>query len=192
MIEIRPNGVMRTTPGKEGWIGQLWNADRACLHETVLEVKPKVIFEVGTWLGGGSTLSMARALQKNGFGELHTSEVITAVHGEAVKIYREEFPDLVPFVHFYLGSSLQVFPPALVGKSVDMIFLDGAENADETVLELAMFVPFMHPGSTLCVHDWNTEKARKLRSILEISDDWRIVKIINPPESVGFVKVIRL
>jgi len=191
-IEICPNGVMCTTPGAVGWIGQLYNADRTCLYETVLETKPKQIFEVGTWLGGGSTFFLAKGLQKNGFGQLHTSETDAAMHGQAVKNYQREFPELLPFVKFYLGNSLQVFSPVLASKSVDIVFLDGAENAEESVAELIMFEPFLHPGSIFMAHDWNTEKMRLLRPIIENSKDWKIVKVINPPESVGFVKAVRL
>jgi len=193
-IEICPNGVMCTTPGHTGWIGQLWNADRTCLYETVLETKPKQVFEVGTWLGGGSTFFLAKGLQKNGFGQLHTSETDAAAHGQAVKNYQREFPELLPFVKFYLGSSLQVFPPVLTSKSVDILFLDGADNAEETVAEFMMFEPFFHPGSIFMAHDWldraDAQKMRLLRPILENSKDWKIVKVIGPPESVGFVKAI--
>ena len=190
MFEARNNGVMRTTPGSEGWIGQLWNADRACLYDTVLEIKPKVIFEVGTWLGGGSTMYMVRAIQKNGFGVLHTSETDRSIYEQAVKNYLVEFPDLVPFVRLYHGDSLEVFPALLKDASVDMVFLDGAEDAAQSVSELALFERHMHPGSVLCMHDWNTEKARLVRPIIETSPRWRIVKVLGLPESVGFVKAI--
>jgi predicted O-methyltransferase YrrM len=191
-VEIHPIGVMRTTPSSAGWIGMCWNADRTCLYETVLEAKPKLIFEVGTWLGGGSTMYLAKGLQKNGFGELHTSEIDAAIHQQALANYQAEFPELLPFVKFHLGNSLEVFPPVLVGKSIDVIFLDGAENAEESVRQFLMFEPFTHPESILMAHDWNTEKMRSLRPILESSKVWKILKVIGPPESVGFVKAVRL
>jgi predicted O-methyltransferase YrrM len=206
-IEICPNGVMCTTPGHTGWIGQLYNADRTCLYETVLETKPKQIFEVGTWLGGGSTFFLAKGLQKNGFGQLHTSETDAAAHGQAIKNYQREFPELLPFVKFYLGNSLQVFSPVLYDglhprsikpedQIVDILFLDGADNAEETVAEFMMFEPFFHPGSIFMAHDWldraDAQKMRLLRPIVENSKDWKILKVIGPPESVGFVKAVRI
>jgi len=196
-IEICPNGVMCTTPSHVGWIGQLWNADRTCLYETALEAKPKQVFEVGTWLGGGSTFALAKGLQKNGFGELHTSELDAGVHEQAKQNYRREFPELLPFVKFYLGSGLKVFPPILAGKTVDILFLDGANDSEESVAEFMMFEPFMHPGSILMAHDWldrndGAVKMHMLRPIVENSKDWKILKVIGPPESVGFVKAVRI
>src|SRR6266496_5502432 len=48
--------------------GQLNARERELLVNAVLKAStpPKVALEVGTWLGGGSTLHILRALEKNG------------------------------------------------------------------------------------------------------------------------------
>ena len=52
--------------------GQLNARERELLTRAILDAPkpPKVTLEVGTWLGGGSTLHILRALEKNGCGHL--------------------------------------------------------------------------------------------------------------------------
>ena len=48
--------------------GQLNTEERRVITAAILEAptKPKVVLEIGTWLGGGSTLHFLKALQANG------------------------------------------------------------------------------------------------------------------------------
>lgn len=60
---------MSTQPGEGVAIdGQLNEAERQLLTKEILEAprKPRAVLEVGTWLGGGSTLHILRALHRNG------------------------------------------------------------------------------------------------------------------------------
>ena len=52
--------------------GQLNEAERRLITEAITGAakKPLVAIEVGTWLGGGSTLHILRALEQNGTGHL--------------------------------------------------------------------------------------------------------------------------
>src|SRR5437588_650673 len=47
--------------------GQLSAMERELLTNSVLQAsrKPQIVLEVGTWLGGGSTLHLLRALERN-------------------------------------------------------------------------------------------------------------------------------
>jgi hypothetical protein len=45
--------------------GQLTIEERKFLHTTVLAEKPSLVFEIGTWKGGGSTWQIATALKSN-------------------------------------------------------------------------------------------------------------------------------
>ena len=52
--------------------GQLNALERGLLAKAILNAAnpPRVALEVGTWLGGGSTLHILRALEKNAQGHL--------------------------------------------------------------------------------------------------------------------------
>lgn len=166
--------------------GQLWYAERKLLYETAATVRPAVAFEVGTWLGGGSTFFIAQALHDTSKGKLHTIEVDPNLHASAIASYKAHAPQLLDIVSFHLGNSVAVYTPllALVEK-VDLLFLDGAEDADGTISEFHLFEPFLKEGSVLVCHDWGTDKMRKLRGILEGSESWKEKARLGPPDSVG-------
>ena len=62
--------------------GQLSEAERRLITEAITGAaqKPLVAIEVGTWLGGGSTLHILRALEQNGAGELWGIEVDRSIY----------------------------------------------------------------------------------------------------------------
>lgn len=167
--------------------GQMWYADRKLLYQTIRKYKPEVVFEVGTWLGGGSTYFIAQALFENGFGTLYTIETETQVYQSAVENYDKFLPHLKPYVCFKHGKSTQVYPPVLdkLGK-IDGLFLDGAEDAFQTVNEFKLFSPYLKKDSVLMAHDWDTEKMRLLRPIIQSSPYWEIERQLTAPISVGF------
>ena len=62
--------------------GQLNSEERRIISSTIVEAakRPRVALEVGTWLGGGSTATILRALQQNGEGHLWGVEEIGRAH----------------------------------------------------------------------------------------------------------------
>lgn len=172
--------------------GQMWFEDRRVLYDTVRRLKPRHCFEVGTWMGGGSTLVIARALRDNGVGKLHTIEVLDDVHREAVDRYRTHVPELLPFVELHHGDYAEVFPPLLdEAGGVDFFVLDGAEDGAQTVEQFHFFDERSHAGTELFAHDWNTEKTRLLRPVLEGHPAWEITQVAGPPKSVGLAVAVR-
>jgi predicted O-methyltransferase YrrM len=172
--------------------GQLWYADRRVLYETVRDLKPHHCFEIGTWLGGGSTLMIARALRANGFGQLHTVEIDEEVHARAVAAYRSHLPELRPFVEFHAGNYRDVFPGLLEeSRGADFFVLDGAEDGEQSLEQLQFFEQRSHLGTTLFAHDWETEKMRLVRPRLEESDQWSLERVVGPPSSVGLAVAVR-
>jgi len=167
--------------------GQLWYADRKLLYETIHAHKPKIVFEVGTWYGGGSTYFISQALYENGSGVLHTIEVDLEIYSVAVENYRRHLAHLLPYVEFHFGDSTTVYPDLLRElEMVDAVFLDGAANPQQTRSELEMFAPYLTSGSLLLAHDWDNEKMSWLRPFIEASPDWVIKHTISLPYSVGF------
>lgn len=167
--------------------GQMWYADRKALYETIRQYKPQIVCESGTWLGGGSTYFIAQALHDNGTGTLQTTEANPEFFEAAVKSYEKHLSWLRPSVSFNLGDSLAIYPAILqtLGR-VDAVLLDGAEDGKQTFEEFRLFEPYLGPGALVMLHDWNTEKMEVLRPFLEASPDWTLVRVIPPPQSVGF------
>ena len=164
--------------------GQMWFEERRQLYEFVRRLRPARCFEVGTWLGGGSTLAIARALRDNGSGHLHTIEVDPDVHRQTVDRWERHLSDLRPFVEFHVGNYRELFPP-LISEGVDFFVLDGAEDGEETMEQFRFFEEHSHVGTGLFAHDWETEKARLVRPALEHSERWELDAVLGPPKSVG-------
>ncbi len=168
--------------------GQLWLADRRLLYDSVRAFRPAHCFEIGTWKGGGSTLFIAQALRDNGAGVLHTIEVDAAMVEQARATYQTHLPRLLPHVDFHQGDYRKEFDV----RTADFLFLDGAEDARETLAQYEFFLPHMHAGSVLLAHDWLTDKARLVRERLEQAAEWRIDTVLLPPRSIGCARAIRL
>jgi cephalosporin hydroxylase len=177
--------------------GQLYKADRELLYNTVIETKPKWVYEVGTGYGGGSTLSIAKALHKCQKGTLITIEMMQNFYYSATSSYEKECPELLPYVEFNLGKCDVIYPKKLEsigGRHVDIVFLDGCGTKSkgghlETLNEVKMFEPYMKKGGFLMMHDWRDAKAELAKPYLQNSPKWKIIKELGPPESVGFGKI---
>jgi len=156
--------------------------ENKALYEAIIKKKPDVVFEVGTRRGGGSTYYISSALAANGKGILHTIECDPACHAQAVSLYKGQLAGLSKHVNLYLGKSHEVFPKVLESMPcIDALFLDGEENADQTMREFEMFLPKLGVGSILACHDWSVSiKMLYLRPLLESSPDWQpMVKIMD-------------
>jgi predicted O-methyltransferase YrrM len=188
--------VRRFVPHRVRWFfegcievpGQLWRVERRLLYEAIRARRPAAVFEVGTWYGGGSTYFISQALYENRKGVLHTVEVDAKLHAAAVGNYDGWLAHLKPYVQFHLGRALEVYPALLkdVGR-VDVLFLDGAQDAGETLAEFGMFLPYLKRDAVLAAHDWDNDKMALVRPIIEHGGEWRITRRATAPQSVGFV-----
>ncbi len=168
--------------------GQLWYIDRKLLYEAIREHKPKTVFEVGTWYGGGSTYFISQALYENDGGLLHTIEENAEAHARAKDNYARHLPHLLPHVVFHQGKSTEVYPELLRGQGkVEAVLLDGGQDAQQTMTEFELFAPHLVPGTLLLAHDWDNEKMALLRPKLEGAAEWKLLARATAPESVGFV-----
>ena len=66
--------------------GQINPAEREILTDAILKAEPKptVVLEVGTWLGGGSTIHILQALEKNKVGHLWGIEADKTIYQRMV------------------------------------------------------------------------------------------------------------
>jgi len=172
--------------------GQLWYADRKLLYSMIRAYKPKIVFEVGTWYGGGSTYFIGQALYENGFGVLFTIEADPAIYHAAKENYNSHLSHLLPYVRFHHGISTEVYPDLLreIGR-VEAVFLDGAPDPRQTLSEFRMFEPYLPNGSILLAHDWDNEKMELLRLYIEASREWVVKQTLTAPQSVGFAVCVR-
>lgn len=158
--------------------GQLNATERAHITKTILDasVKPEVVVEVGTWLGGGSTLHILRALQANGTGHLWGVEAFKDIYQKMIENIRRGAPEAAGRFTPILGFSTQVLPEWLNrlphGKDIDMVFLDGGDNPDEQVEEFKLLEKRIKIGGILMAHDARTRKGKWLVPYLMLLDNW--------------------
>src|SRR5882724_2552968 len=117
--------------------GQLNETERRLLTEALTHCpeKPKVVVEVGTWLGGGSTLHILRALEKNGVGHLWGIEAERSVYDQMLANLRTAAPEaaqrFTPLFGFSQDVLRQWLPEQGANARVDFAFLDGGNNPRE-------------------------------------------------------------
>ncbi len=186
---------MKPDFGRDPLEGQMTPEERQELYKLVTDTKPDVVFEVGTWKGGGSTYFLSSALHENGKGVLFTIESEAEFFSHAVSLYSGPLKELKPFVNFSFGQSHEIYPNLLktlleVNKNpdswscIDMVFLDGKEDSDQTLNELNMFSPYLKRDGIVACHDWKTSKTDKIRSIMA-SNKWELVSFL-PNGPTGF------
>lgn len=180
--------------------GELLPAERALLHETVLNNAPKLVLEIGTWKGGGSTHQIATALSKNQSGVLHTCETNSDFYHEAIQIYNtDEWKDTV-FCHHQ--PSTQLIQQLIDANQIpDFVFEDGPEDPELNMADFALLEPHLSKGAIFCAHDWDLDKrvdggvsikSRLVRPYIENSSSWHVLKYITKPVSVGMVVARRI
>jgi len=174
--------------------GQLKPRERQSLYEWVKKSQPKVVLEVGTWKGGGSTWQIANAIRDaNVGGHLTTCEVDPILYTEAKKIFNTDH--WRPHVTCLLKPSTEVIPTL----NPDFAFFDGPNDADLSLSDFKLLETRMASGSWFACHDWDriehndgerivvAEKCVKLRPYLEKHTGWRILQTLTEPISVGLV-----
>jgi predicted O-methyltransferase YrrM len=158
--------------------GQLNEAERRRLFEVVIQAPraPRVVLEVGTWLGGGSTVHLLRALHERGSGHLWGIEADRSVFEQMVANIRRAAPAAAHRFTPLFGLSQEVLPRWLAeqppGFEIDLAFLDGGNNPMEQITEFQLIDPFMPVGAHLLSHDAKLRKGRFLVPYLSALDNW--------------------
>lgn len=158
--------------------GQLNTAERDFIAKTILEapVKPEIVIEVGTWLGGGSTLHILHALQTNGTGHLWGVEAFANIYEKMIANIRMGAPEAVERFTPIFGFSTEVLPIWLASlpsdKEIDCVFLDGGDNPMEQIEEFKLLADRVKVGGILMAHDARTRKGKWLAPYLTELDNW--------------------
>ena len=175
--------------------GQMNPSEREMLYRLVIKEKPKVVCEVGTCRGGGSTYFIAKALQANGKGMLYTCENNKEFYDYARALYagNPDFAGLEEYIDFNFGDSPYVFHKlldydgGLIDGNPDIVLLDGGQDSIQMVYDFTMFRPHITIGKWLVMHDWDNGKSDYLRPIMKDDHDWKFVK-----QEIGLVVFQRI
>jgi predicted O-methyltransferase YrrM len=160
--------------------GQLNEDERQLLTSAVLHTsrKPRVVLEVGTWLGGGSTLHLLRALEQNGEGHLWGIEADRMIYDRMLDNIRQGAPNAMHRFTPLFGFSQDVIPEWLRQQGrkviVDIAFLDGGNNPGEQITEFHLLEPFIPVGGRIFAHDVKMRKGKWLVPYLRSLDNWRV------------------
>jgi hypothetical protein len=160
--------------------GQLNTAERELLMRAIKEapVKPRVAIEVGTWLGGGSTLHILRALEGNGVGHLWGIEADRAIFDRMNSNIRAGAPEAAARFTPMFGRSQDIIPQWLAKQDrnfkVDFAFLDGGNNPLEQIVEFKLLDPFIPVGGQLMAHDAKWRKGKWFVPYLSRLDNWQL------------------
>ena len=158
--------------------GQLNAEERGLIIDTILNApaKPKVAVEVGTWLGGGSTLHILRALKKNGEGHLWGVEASKDIYEKMIASIRSAAPEAADRFTPLLGFSTEVLPLWLkelpADAEIDFVFLDGGDNPYEQIEEFKLLAPRIKVGGFLMAHDARGRKGKWLVPFVSLLDNW--------------------
>jgi predicted O-methyltransferase YrrM len=160
--------------------GQLNEAERRILTDAVLKAakKPKVIIEVGTWLGGGSTIHLLKALEQNCEGHLWGIEADRAIYDRMLENIRAAAPECLHRFTPLFGFSQEVIPKWLAQHQddfvVDIAFLDGGNNPSEQIEEFQLLDRRIPVGGQVLAHDAKMRKAKWLVPYMRHLDNWKV------------------
>jgi len=167
--------------------GQMSSEERRLIYNIVIARKPKVLFEIGYMLGGGSTYYIASALLKNEQGVLHTADISKECFDYVTLVYGNELVALGKHIKFYLGNAMEVFTPIIEATDVvDFVLFDGGGNPNENVMEYNMFLPKLGSGSVLAFHDWDVGKCELIKPIIKQSSLREIITLKGALSANGF------
>mgnify|MGYP000364079535 CR=1 FL=1 len=160
--------------------GQLNPEERRILTSAILDSgkKPQVVLEVGTWLGGGSTFHILRALQQNGEGHLWGVEADRSIYERMIENIRAAAPEAAHRFTPLFGFSQQVIPRWLAeqgaDQTIDVVFLDGGDNPMEQITEFQLLADRIPVGGRLLAHDAKLRKGKWLLPYLPLLDNWKV------------------
>jgi predicted O-methyltransferase YrrM len=159
--------------------GQLSSRERELLTQAILGASrpTRVALEVGTWLGGGSTLHILRALERNGCGHLWGIEADRNIYERMIANLRAGAPEALHRFTPLFGFSQQVIPQWLAEQppdfAIDFAFLDGGNNPLEQITEFRLIESRIPVGGQIMAHDAKLRKAKWLVPFISRWDNWR-------------------
>ncbi len=143
--QLRNNAVAQhpTIPrGTDGFDnGSISIQDARLLYILVRNLKPKTIFEIGTWIGT-SAMVMAEAMRmNNNGGHIYTCDANTYYALDAT------YDDIITPIHAYSDKALQELPKEAI---IDFVFADG----ELTFPTIKVLKQKLANNATIATHDF--------------------------------------
>lgn len=162
------------------YMGEMLPFERFKLFNWIKEIKPKVIFEIGTGTGG-STFYMSKAIEDSDFEcKIYTCDPIRNIDNQILS-------ENVIFHSMYSNDMID----KLVNSDIipDFIFFDGPENPDIAFNDLKKLEEHIKIGTFFSMHDWETKqrgydngistKSVKVREYIESSQKWEEIEVTD-------------
>src|SRR5271165_1691603 len=152
--------------------GQLSDVERNYLFNVVVSLKPHLVIESGTWLGGGSTLFLVKGLFENKMGKLHTYETHTPYWESASNFYEKSI--YKPYILLFNEEFVQGIKKYNFDDNKVVIFLDGEDEsggrlklppemypeASENLATFKILESKVKSGTNVLLHDWTVDMGR--------------------------------
>jgi predicted O-methyltransferase YrrM len=147
------------------------------LRTLVTTIKPNVVVETGTFMGV-STLWIAEALRRNGFGRIVSCEYDPKVFAAAKeKIDASEFRDLIDLRN---ESSLEM----KVDGTIDLFFSDSDMPIREE--EVRRYLPQISPFGVILMHDASSHLKQVREAALKLEREG-LISVVMLPTPRGLV-----
>jgi predicted O-methyltransferase YrrM len=154
---------------------QLHPVEKRILSRRVDATNGPTILEIGTYKGGGSTLTFLETLKRKGAGKLIGIEADPDVFDEMKANINSVDPRYFAFFEPINGFSQRVIPGLLTKyPRFDLVFLDGGNNPREQIEEYELLKDAIPVGGFLFSHDANLRKGHWLVPYLSALDNWSV------------------
>jgi predicted O-methyltransferase YrrM len=160
--------------------GQLNSRERDLILQYLVmgETPPMIAVEVGTWLGGGSTMVILKEFSRAGIGHLWGVEADEGIYDRMVANIRAALPEGLNHFTPLLGLSQKTLPEWIKARSpapeIDFVFLDGGDSPREQIDEFHLLDPLLKVGGRILSHDANFRKGKWFVPYIKALDNYRV------------------
>lgn len=162
--------------------GEMLPLERYKLYNWITKISPKIIFEVGTGVGGGSTYYIASAIKNSNYNtQLYTCDPFRSPN--------QDFLNDFNFVKFYKNYSNEMLDILLKSNIIpDFIMFDGPEDPEVAYNDIMILEKYIKQDTYFCMHDWDhyrpyddnySTKSIKIREYIENSNNWELIEQLN-------------
>jgi predicted O-methyltransferase YrrM len=130
-------------------------SDFKILYLLIRTYKPKVIFEIGTWVGT-SAMIMAEAMRKNGNG----GRIYTCDFNRYYAL-ADSYADCITPINAYSDKALTMLP---AGTRIDFVFTDG----ELTYPTITALKPLLSKEAVMSTHDYERPGEKGVRNIIRM------------------------
>lgn len=157
-------------------VGYAGLKDCLFLYLLVREFKPKIIFEIGTWIGASSSF-MAEALERNNQGKLYTCDI------NQYNCIPDCYNNRVVYINDHSSQALERLKE--FGEKIDLVFADG--EVDETTANL--LYELKSTSFIFATHDFKPPRDKGIANLLQLKHQFlpsEFKWLIPTKQSIGY------